>query len=89
MMILIEKPTAERLSQLNVKEWPVWEKEESEFPWFYDEPEMCYILEGDVTVTPEKGVPVNFGKGDLVTFPEGLRCTWNIKKAIRKHYKFG
>ena len=89
MMILIEKPTAEKLNQLNVKEWPVWEKEESEFPWFYDEPEMCYILEGDVTVTPEKGLPVSFGKGDLVTFPEGLRCTWNIRKAIRKHYKFG
>ncbi|NSW95557.1 MAG: cupin domain-containing protein [Bacteroidales bacterium] len=89
MMIVIEKPTEERLNQLNVKDWPVWEKEESEFPWYYDEPEMCYILEGDVTVTPENGHPVNFGKGDLVSFPEGLRCTWNIKKAVRKHYKFG
>lgn len=88
-MILIEKPTEARLQQLQVKDWPIWEKEESEFPWFYDESEMCYILEGDVTVTPENGTPVHFGKGDLVTFPEGLRCTWNIKKAIRKHYRFG
>jgi uncharacterized cupin superfamily protein len=40
-------------------------------------------------VTPENGTPVSFGKGDLVIFDEGLRCTWKINKAIRKHYKFG
>jgi elongation factor G len=27
--------------------------------------------------------------GDLVTFPQGLKCTWQVKKAVRKHYKFG
>ncbi len=88
-MITVEKPTEEKLFELNVRSWPVWEKEESEFPWFYDEAEICYILEGNVSVTPDNGTPVTFGKGDLVTFKEGLRCTWNIKKAIRKHYKFG
>jgi hypothetical protein len=88
-MIHIEKPTEEKLLKLDVRSWPVWEKEESEFPWFYDEAETCYILEGDVSVTPENGAPVSFGKGDLVIFDEGLRCTWKINKAIRKHYKFG
>ena len=47
------------------------EKEVSEFPWHYDEMETCYLLEGDVTVTPDGGQPVRFGKGDLVTFPVG------------------
>lgn len=88
-MIHVEKPTEEKLVKLDVRSWPVWEKEESEFPWFYDEAETCYILEGDVQVTPENGAPVSFGKGDLVIFDEGLRCTWKINKAIRKHYKFG
>ena len=30
-----------------------------------------------------------FGAGDLVTFPQGMDCTWEIGKAVRKHYKFG
>ena len=31
-----------------------------------------------MTVTPDGGDPVEFGKGDLVTFPEGMSCTWEI-----------
>jgi len=23
-----------------------------------------------------------------VTFPEGVKCTWHVKKPIRKHYNF-
>ncbi|MCS7048427.1 MAG: cupin domain-containing protein [Verrucomicrobiae bacterium] len=83
------KPSAERLEQLAVKTWPVWEKEESEFPWHYDERETCYLLEGDVTVTPDGGEPVRFGAGDLVTFPAGMSCRWKIHRAVRKHYRFG
>ena len=88
-MIHVEKPSEEKLKQLGVRSWPVWTKEESEFPWEYDEKETCYILEGDVTVTPESGEPVRFGKGDLVVFPEGLKCRWKIHKAVKKHYRFG
>jgi uncharacterized protein len=61
----------------------------SEFPWHYDEQEVCYFLEGEVTVTPEGGNPVKIGKGDLVTFPAGMSCVWNVYKPVRKHYKFG
>jgi uncharacterized cupin superfamily protein len=88
-MIHVEKPSEEKLQQLNVRSWPVWEKEISEFPWNYDEKETCYILEGEVVVTPINGNPVSFGKGDFVVFSKGLECTWKINKAIRKHYKFG
>lgn len=88
-MIHVEKPSEEKLQQLNVRSWPVWEKEISEFPWNYDEKETCYILEGEVVVTPVNGNPVNFGKGDFVVFSKGLECTWKINKAVRKHYKFG
>jgi uncharacterized cupin superfamily protein len=88
-MIHVEKPTEEKLNALNVKLWPVWEKEVSEFPWDYDEKETCYILEGEVIVTFDKEKPVKFGRGDLVIFPEGLSCKWKIIKAVKKHYKFG
>lgn len=88
-MIHIEKPTEEKLLKLNIKSWPIWEKEISEFPWEYDETETCYILEGEVVVTPENGNPVSFTKGDLVVFSNGLKCRWKIIKAVRKHYKFG
>jgi uncharacterized protein len=88
-MIHVEKPSEEKLLKLNVKSWPIWEKEISEFPYNYDETETCYIIEGEAVVTPDKGDPVKFGKGDLVIFPIGLKCTWKINVAIRKYYKFG
>ena len=88
-MIQVEKPSKEKLLELNIKSWPVWEKEISEFPWEYDEQETCYILEGNVVVTPVNGNPVSFGEGDLVVFSKGLECRWKINKAVRKHYKFG
>jgi uncharacterized cupin superfamily protein len=88
-MIHVEKPTEEKLKALNARVWPIWEKEISEFPWEYVEKETCYILEGEVTIIPEKGDPVKFGKGDLVVFDEGLKCRWKISKPVRKHYKFG
>ena len=87
--VRIKKPTQEELDELGVKDWPIWEKEVSEFPWFYTEPETFYVLEGKVRVEVEDGEPVEFGKGDLVTFPQGTGCTWIVQEPIRKHYRFG
>lgn len=88
--IRIERaPAAARLNELGVSSWPIWTKEASEFPWRYGEEETCYFLEGDVTVTPDGGAPVRMGKGDLVTFPAGMACTWTIHADVRKHYRFG
>ena len=81
-------PTQERLDELEAESWPIWTKEVSEFPWTYDTQEVCFFLEGDVVVTPDEGKPIEMGKGDLVTFPKGMSCTWEIRKAVRKHYKF-
>ncbi len=69
------------------KTWSTWEKEASTFDYHYDSEETFYVLEGDVTVT-WKGGEISFTKGDLVTFPEGLDCTWHVNKKIRKHYNF-
>ena len=87
--IKIERdPSDERLKELGVGGWPIWTKEASEFPWQYDAQETCYLLEGDVVVTPEAGEPVEIKKGDLVIFPKGMKCRWNIRKDVRKHYRF-
>lgn len=88
-MILVEKPDAARLAKLKVSSWPIWSKEVSTFAWSYQSQEIAYIVEGEVSVTPKDGKnAVSFGAGDLVTFPAGLECMWNIKKPLRKHYQF-
>ncbi len=88
MEIKVEKLNDEQLKKLGVFSWPVWTKEASKFDWHYDSVEECYFLDGEVTVTVKDGKEASFGKGDFVTFPEGLSCTWNIKKPVRKHYRF-
>ena len=50
--------------------------------------EVCYLLEGRVKVTPSDSEAVEFGSGDLVTFPRGMKCIWTIIEAVRKHYTF-
>lgn len=88
-IIVEHNPEASRLNELGVNSWPTWYKEVSKFPWTYGEREIAYVLESEVVVTPNGGEPVSFGKGDLVTFPSGMSCTWEVKKALRKHYQFG
>ncbi len=80
-------PSQEELDNLGVKSWPTWEASESQFPWHYDQQETCYIVQGAVEVTPEGGQPVLIQAGDLVTFPEGMSCTWKINQAVKKHYR--
>jgi len=86
--IEVEKLSEEELKSRGVESWPIWTKEVSRFDWSYDEPEQCYFLEGQVTVETADG-NVEIGKGDFVTFPKGLSCTWDVKEPVRKHYNFG
>jgi uncharacterized protein len=88
-IIVESNPDAARLADLGVDGWSIWEKEASEFPWEYFEDETCYILEGRAIVTPEGGPPVEIGRGDLVTLPSDLICTWKIIEPIRKRYRIG
>jgi len=81
----VKKPTEKEKQE--AESWPTWEKEESKFPWEYDLQETCLILEGKAVVKTQEG-STEFGAGDYVVFPKGLKCTWEIKKKIRKHYNF-
>ncbi len=83
------EPSEEHLAQLGVDNWPEWSCEPSVFKWSYDETETCYILEGEVVVTPRGGKAVRLGKGDLAIFPAGMTCTWKVRKAVKKQYLYG
>jgi len=83
-------PSQGELKNLDVESWGIWEKEKSIFDWFYTDTETCFILDGEVEVTDsETGENIEFEKGDLVQFPKGLKCVWNVKKPVRKYYNFG
>lgn len=70
--------------------WGTWGCGVSKFPWTYDQNESCYLLAGKVTVTPDdKSLkPATFGKGDFVTFPAGMSCTWDVSETVEKHFMF-
>jgi len=88
MDIKVERLSEDALKKRGVFGWPVWKKEVSKFPWTYDSVEECLFLEGQVTAEIDGGKKVRFGKGDFVTFPKGLSCTWIVEKPVRKHYNF-
>lgn len=81
-------PSPAKLEVMGVFDWPIWTKEISEFPWVYDQNETCYLLAGRVIVTPDGGQPVEFGENDLVIFPKGMSCKWEILEEVEKHYAF-
>ncbi len=85
--IKVEKLSENHLKESGVFLWPVWTKEPSRFDWTYEGDEQCYILEGEFTVETDKGT-VSVKPGDFVTFRKGLKCIWDIKKAVKKHYNF-
>lgn len=67
--------------------WNSWGCETSTFDWEYDEDETAYVFEGHVIIkTKEEEVEIKGGQ--LVQFPKGMKCTWEVKKPIRKVYTF-
>ena len=86
---IISPCDASTILKYGIKNWPIWECDPSFFPWKYDEKETCLILEGEATIETNLNEVFNIKSGDLVSFPEGLSCTWKIHKKIRKHYRFG
>ncbi|MFH1130768.1 MAG: cupin domain-containing protein [Pseudomonadota bacterium] len=87
--IKVEKATPERLKKLGVDSWSPWGCGVETFDWEYSDDETAYVKEGKVRVLTEYGQEVEFGKGDLVFFPKGLKCTWTVIEPIKKVFTFG
>ena len=50
---------------------------------------ISLLLEGEVSVTLERGEPMKFSEGDLVVSLAWMKCKWDVHKAVCKHYRFG
>ena len=78
--------TPAKLDVLYVDDWPTWSKGISEFDWTYDKKETCYIIEGKAIITPEVEEPITIEEGDMVFFPQVMKCKWKIIEALEKNY---
>jgi uncharacterized protein len=85
--VIIQKLSEEEILRRGMRKWPVWEKEVSVFDHVYDSDEECLIIEGEVIIRTDHG-DFTVKAGDFVTFRDGLKCTWDIRKNIRKYYNF-
>ncbi|KAF0892969.1 hypothetical protein E2562_021275 [Oryza meyeriana var. granulata] len=90
LSITVEKnPPEARLLQLGIKSWPKWGCPPGKFPLKFDARLTCFLLKGRVKASVKgSGKCVEFGAGDLVVFPKGLSCTWDVAVGIDKHYNF-
>ncbi|PKU85603.1 uncharacterized protein LOC110098990 [Dendrobium catenatum] len=90
LAIQVERnPSESRLAELGIKSWPKWGCPPGKFPLKFEAKETCYLLKGKVKASIKGSCEwVEFGAGDLVTFPNGLSCTWDVSVAVDKHYKF-
>lgn len=95
LSITVEKnPPEARLLQLGIKSWPKWGCSPGKFPLKFDARLTCYLLKGRVKATVKGSSDasdsecVEFGAGDLVVFPKGLSCTWDVVVGVDKHYNF-
>lgn len=85
--VIIKRLSEQEITDRGIRDWPVWTKEVSRFDYVYDGDEECLFLEGEVVIkTP--GGSHEIRPGDFVVFQNGLACTWDIRKPVRKHYNF-
>ncbi|HHY19632.1 MAG TPA: cupin domain-containing protein [Firmicutes bacterium] len=84
----VRKISEVEIEKLGIKSWPIWECEPSTFDWYYNESETSYIVSGKAVVKAA-GQTIEFGKGDLVSFPKGLKCIWTVEQKLTKHYYLG
>lgn len=86
-IIVEHNPSEDKLKQLGVSSWEIWEKEVSKFPLDFSMTESAYLLEGEIHVTPQGGEKVVIKAGDFVVFPKGMKSMWEVVKPLRKHYR--
>ena len=90
LKVLIKSPcSASVIIKYGIKNWPIWEREPSNFSWNYNEKEICLIIEGEANIKTDSGKIYFIQSGDLVEFPEGFSCEWQIIKSIKKHFRLG
>jgi hypothetical protein len=87
MGIQVKKLTNNEFRKMGIQYWPIWEREESTFEYYYDAQEEFYIIEGDVEIKT-KDSEYQISSGDFVVCPKGIECRWEVKTPVKKHYYF-
>jgi uncharacterized protein len=85
--VIIQKLSSQEIEERQIRKWPVWEKEVSRFEHEYEGDEECYFLEGEVVIESAEG-NYTLIPGDFVIFKDGLKCTWDVQRPVKKHYNF-
>lgn len=85
--IIMKEMSIQEAQKIGIDNWETWECEASVFDWEFEELEVCYFFEGNVVVTAENE-EAHIKEGMLVSFPKGMKCTWNVSKKIRKAYTY-
>ena len=91
-IIVTPMSKADAENKHGISSWGKWGCGVSKFDWEYSGTETAYVLTGKVLVTPTGDwagcKPTEVKAGDLVVFPDGMTCTWDVTEAIEKHYSF-
>lgn len=66
--------------------WPTRTVAPKTFAERCDRTETCYVAEGEAVIDTPVG-SVTIEPGQLVVFPKGLECTWNVLKAVKMHVR--
>ncbi len=89
MELLVERSIDdERKQELGLENWPVWSREVSKFDWSYSSTETGFLIKGELILHLSGKKTVELSAGDLVQFPAGLDCSWEILADLEKFYSF-
>jgi uncharacterized protein len=58
----------------------------SRFRYTFETDETFHVIEGRVTIILDAGDSVTLGPGDIASFPQGARATWEIAEPLRKFF---
>ncbi len=90
--IIARSASADLIKSMGCTQWSTWGCPKSKFDWTYSDQETAYLIKGLVTVTPKNksvfGDAVTVKAGDIVTFPAGMDCVWDVQEDLHKHYRF-
>lgn len=87
MNLTIKKLSQDDFREMEIYNWPIWEKEVSKFNWSYDEKEQFYLIEGEIKIKTKDG-EFDIKPGDYVECSKGLDCDWEVTSYVKKHYQF-
>lgn len=82
----ISRPSQEEIENLRLTSWKYWDCLPTSFEWEYDEQETAFLLEGSAEIILENGETFMISEGDLVYFPQGLKCKWKVLTSLKKRF---